>query len=228
MDGIELARLAHIAFGVVAFATYWTAATLRKGTRTHRLVGRSYMLAMLGIMATALPLAGAAFSQGQSATGAFLLYLVLITATACFLAWRAVRQRHSFSDYIASPYRALAWANLLAGVALFGLGVRSGAVLLYGMAVIGLALGATMLRSAAQPSAERGAWLRRHYAAIIGCGVATHIAFLSIGLRGLLPEALSGGARYVAWFGPIVAALIARRWLDRRYGRGEAGRRLAA
>mgnify|MGYP005847392477 CR=1 FL=1 len=227
MDFHEPVRIAHIAAGSVALCAFWSAAALRKGTERHRLVGRVYLLAMLGIIVTSLPLAGIAFGKGRPVTGSFLLYLVLITATACFLAWRAVRARRDVGAYLATPYRPLAWLNLLAGAAMLLLGLRFGAPLLYGMSVVGLLVGGGMLRFSRRPADGPGWWLERHYGGVVGCGVATHIAFLNLGLQRLLPGDFSQPAMYLAWFGPLVAAVIATRWLDRRYGRGPAGRRLA-
>ena len=57
-----------------------------------------------------------------------------------------------------------------------------------------------------------------HYNAMIGNGVAVHIAFLGIGLPRLLP--MLGGAtlQQLAWFGPLAVALAAKLWADRRWG----------
>lgn len=221
MDFHEPVRIAHVAAGSVALCTFWIAAVLRKGTPLHRLVGRTYLLAMLGILVSSLPLAAFAFAGGRPVTGSFLLYLVLITGTACFLAWRAVRARRDVAAYLAMPYRPLVWLNLLAGAAMLLLGLRFGAPLLYGMSVVGLLAGGAMLRFAARPAAGPGWWLERHYGGIVGCGVATHIAFLNLGLQRLLPGDYPQVALYAAWFGPLVVAVIATRWLDRRYGRGK-------
>ncbi|MCB1609706.1 MAG: hypothetical protein KDI71_22310, partial [Xanthomonadales bacterium] len=61
----------------------------------------------------------------------------------------------------------------------------------------------------------------------IGNGVATHIAFLGIGLRRLLPEADAGGLQLFAFTAPLLFAVIATVWLNRKYG-GKAGARSAA
>jgi len=47
--------------------------------------------------------------------------------------------------------------------------------------------------------------------------VATHIAFLQIGLMRLIPDLGGALTQNLAWFGPLAAAFLAGWWLDRRY-----------
>ena len=58
---------------------------------------------------------------------------------------------------------------------------------------------------------------------ILGCGIATHIAFLNIGVQKLLPPQWASVTQYFGWFAPLVVAVLAKAWLDRRYGRGAGG-----
>ena len=52
---------------------------------------------------------------------------------------------------------------------------------------------------------------------MVGNGIATHIAFLGIGLPRLLPGVDGTALHYLAWFGPLVVAVIAKLMLDRRW-----------
>lgn len=218
----ELVRGAHVAAGSVALATFWITAALRKGTRLHRRIGGAYLLSMLAIVATALPLAAQAYARGHAALGTFLLYLVLITATAMWTAWRAIRDRRARERYFDVRFRALAYLNVAASAVVVALGIRSGGALLIGMSTIGFAAGAQMLRLAAAPPTAANWWLTRHYTGIVGCGIATHIAFLNLGLHRLLPGDYGALATYAGWFGPVLVAVLALAWLGRRYGRGAA------
>ena len=134
MTLLDSVRYAHILGGTIALATFWTAATLRKGSSAHIGVGRSYLIAMCAVMVSAIPLSIAAFRAGTPVLGTFLLYLVVI----------------------------------------------------------------------------------------IGGGVATHIAFLSLGLARFVPASHAQTIQYIAWFGPLTAAVAARMWLKRKYQTGEA------
>lgn len=210
----------HGTVGVIALLTFWSAAFLRKGSPLHRRAGQGYLLAMLGIVVTALPMAAHKFTQGQPVIAAFLAYLVVITATGVWGAWRAIRDKHDVVRYTGPVYAAFAWLCLLAGLGMLVLGVRVGSPLLMGFSVIGLFSGQDMLRKrhhrerlAAQPRW----WLVEHYSAMLGNGIATHVAFLAIGLPRLLPAIDGTALHYTAWFGPMVVALIAKVLVDRRW-----------
>src|SRR5262245_41366582 len=89
----------HIIAGTIALATFWTAATLRKGSAGHRIVGRTYLISMAVIAVTGVYIALAAFERGRPVFGAFLMYLVVIVATPTWLGWRAVRDKRDVKRY---------------------------------------------------------------------------------------------------------------------------------
>jgi uncharacterized membrane protein len=210
-------RNLHIAIGVVALTAFWTVAVLRKGTSLHRRLGDVYLLAMLGILVTATPMAVVAFTRGTPVVGTFLLYLALVTGTGAWVAFRAVRRRGSIDRYLAMPYRPVAWLNLGAGVAVLVLGATGGNLLLVGMSAIGLTVGSRMVSFAARPPTDRNWWLKRHYTGIIGSGAAAHVAFLSLGLRHLAPAQWSDAITYLSWFGPVLVSVAVVIYLNRRF-----------
>jgi hypothetical protein len=210
-------RYAHILAGTIALATFWTAATLRKGSGAHRGVGLTFMVTMLVLSATGVVIALAAFRRGQPVTGAFLLYVVLITATPCWLAWRAIRDKRDVKRFAGPAYQSLAWVNIVAGGITLYLGIRYSQVIIAAVSSVGLIAGALMLRFAWRLPTDRQWWLARHYGSILGAGVATHVAFLNIGLSRLLPPELGSTAQRLSWFLPFALALIARFWLQRKY-----------
>jgi hypothetical protein len=216
----DILVLAHGAAGLVALVAFWTAVVLRKGTATHRRVGGTYLLAMTLVLATTPFLAGLQFARGNVVGGTFLAYLIVITGTAMWTAWRAVRDRTRPEHFYGRAFRAIAWTNLASGAVALALGVQGAAPVLMGMSLIGLVTGGQMLRAARRPAGDRHWWLKRHYGGILGCGIATHVAFLNIGLQRLLPAELAVPAQYVGWFGPVAVALVAWAWLQRKYGRG--------
>ncbi len=220
MNAYPLIVAAHATVGVLALLTFWSAALLRKGSPLHRRVGQGYLLAMLGIIVTALPMTAYKLAQGQSVTAAFLAYLVVITATGVWGAWRAIRDKHDVVRYTGPVYAGLAWLCLLSGVGVLALGIKAGAPLLMGFSVVGLFTGQDMLRKCrnrARLAAQPRWWLVEHYSAMLGNGIATHIAFLAIGLPRLLPAIDGVALHYLGWFGPLVVAVIAKVLIDRRW-----------
>lgn len=210
--------LMHIACGVVALATYWMAALSKKGSPLHKGVGKVYLASMVGIVLTSLVLAGNAFLAGQPIGGTFLAYLVVITATAMWGGWRAIRRKRDQGRFRDGTYVAVALLNILSGLVVFAFGLQVGNALLMGFCWVGVVVGGQMLWRTWKPLDEAKWWLREHIGAMLGCGVATHVAFLSIGVNRLTAVlGIDANLGLLPWFGPIAAAVAAGVWLDRKY-----------
>ena len=213
----QIALYSHLGLGVVALATCWVAALAKKGSVPHKFAGKVYLLAMLGLLVPAVPLTIRTALHHSAPFGAFLTYLLLITFTALWQGWFASRHKRDHARYTGPGYRRLAWANVAAGAAVLALGVQQGNPIFLGFSLVGLLGGAGMLRGAARPPAHPRWWLGEHFGAMLGAGVATHIAFLSIGLPRVFPGLAGPMLQNVAWLGPLVLAGLARWWLGRRY-----------
>jgi hypothetical protein len=222
MTPYEIVVDTHLSFGTVALTSFWINAALPKGTRLHRQIGAVYFFAIAGVIASALPLAAHAFVTGQTVVGVFLSYLVILTGTTIWTAWRAIRDRSAVATFIGHYYRPLAWFNLASAVTVLVLGVAKHVPLLAGLSIFGLLAAWRMLRFMAKPPTEPSWWVQRHYLGIVGSGVATHIAFLNFGLRNVIALDRSAIALYLAWFGPLLVAMGMIRWLNYRYGRSAA------
>ena len=207
----------HVAAGTLALLGFWTAAALRKGSPRHRLVGRAYLLAMTTVVASGVPLAIQRAADGHVVTAMFLGYLLLITATGVWTAWRSIRDKGDPIAYTGRVFRGFGVANVLAGAGVLALGFKVGSPLLMGFSAVGLFAGQDMLRKRRQILGKPLWWREEHYTAMLGNGVATHIAFLGIGLPRLLPWIDGTALHYAAWFGPLLVAVVAKVWLDRRY-----------
>jgi hypothetical protein len=213
----EAIALSHAAVGTLALASFWLAAAFRKGSPRHRLVGKIYLLAMVGILATGVPLAAQRFVAGQVTAGAFLAFLLLLTTTTVWASWRSIRDKHDPARYTGGIYRAFALANIAGGASVVLLGLREGDVLLAAFPLLGVLGGIDMLRKRARLARQPRWWITEHYSAMLGNGVATHIAFLAIGLPRLLPQIDGELLHHLAWFGPVAVMLVARVLLDRRW-----------
>ena len=217
MSAHTLTVLMHSSLGAAALASYWVAALAKKGSAPHKLAGKIYVLVMVGLLLPAIPLSARAYLHYSESFGAFLFYLLLITGTALWQGWTATRNKRDFARYADRRFRILAWANIAAGLAVLGLGLALMSPIFIGFSMVGLLGGRSMLRLAkAGPSHPRW-WMEQHLGAMLGCGVATHIAFLQIGLPRLLPSLAGPVLQNIAWLGPLVAAGLARVWLGRKY-----------
>jgi hypothetical protein len=215
----------HGLLGTVALATFWTAGLARKGSPLHRAAGKAYLVAMVALLVPALPLAIRVLLHGSRAGGLFLLYLEVIVATGLWLSWRALRDKRDWARFTGRVYRVLAWLNIASGAGVFALGLAWGGsyrFIFLAFSLVGLLGGRAMLRFARQPPTDPRWWLEEHLGAMIGNGVATHIAFLAIGLPKVLPMLAGPTLQNIAWLGPLAAAVVARVMLGRKYLRNNA------
>jgi hypothetical protein len=208
----------HAGLGVLALATFWIAALAKKGSAPHKLAGKIYVLVMAGLLLPAIPLSWRAFANFSIVFGTFLFYLVLITGTAVWRAWTAVRRKRDFASYANGNFRRLGWLNIAAGAAILGVGAVNAQPVLLGFSVVGILSGRNMLRLAEAGPPHARWWMAEHITAILGCGVATHIAFLLIGLPRVLPAGWNGPVlQTFGWLAPLAASFIAGRLLARKY-----------
>lgn len=209
----------HAGLGTLALATFWLAGLSRKGSPLHRGAGKVYLPAMAGLLLAALPLALAALER-MPVLGSFLVYLLVITTTSVWLSWRAIVDKKDWARYTGPVFRGLMWLNLVSALAIAGVGLllaKQMQLVIVAFSGIGLMGFVRMRRFSRRPPADPRWWLREHLTAMLGNGVATHIAFLSIGLPKLLPMLAGPTLQNVAWLGPLVVAFVAGAWLTRKF-----------
>lgn len=212
--------LLHAGLGLAALATYWTAGLARKGSPVHRAAGKLYLLAMAVLLALALPMSLIILASGREVAGAFLLYLLLITTTSVWCSWRAIKDKRDWGRYTGRVFRTLTWLNLFAGLGMVATGLwlaQSMQLVIASFGGIGVFAFVQMWRFARRRPEDPRWWLREHLTATLGNGVATHIAFLSIGLPKLLPMVAGPALANLAWLGPLVVAGLAGVFLGRKY-----------
>lgn len=230
MPGYWLFVTLHVMAGALALGCFWAAAWLRKGSPRHRAVGKVFLLAMTLIVLTSVPITVQfAWYRQQPLSALFLVYLMALTGNAVWLSWRAVTDKRDWRVLVARPGWALSlWPMLLFALAVLLAGVLTGQVLFLSFSLIGLWAGWRMWRFARR-GPQRPDWaLRQHYQSMLGAGIATHVGFLSIGMRPVwrwlhqhtqVPGAV---IELFPWIAPVSVALLASWWLERRYGRTRA------
>ena len=132
----------------------------------------------------------------------------------------AIRDKTAPQRFVGPVYVAFGASSLLSGAGVLALGIQAGAPLLMGFSAVGLFTGFDMLRRRVRRDTFAKTprwWMTQHYTAMIGNGIATHIAFLGIGLPRLLPSVNGTALHYLSWFGPLAVAIVAKIVLDRRW-----------
>jgi predicted ABC-type exoprotein transport system permease subunit len=219
MTAYKLILSLHGLLGLLALATYWTAGLSEKGSPIHRAAGKIYLLAMVVLLLSAAPLALRVLLYKNQSSGIFFLYLLVIVTTSVWVSWRAIRDKRDWARFAGPIYRGLAWLNLASGlvVLLIGLFWTAHQLIFIGFSAIGLLGGYAMLRFARQSPDNPRWWLIEHLRAMLANGVATHIAFLAIGLPKVLPMLAGPALQNFAWLAPLVIAVVARTLLGRKY-----------
>jgi hypothetical protein len=209
----------HAGLGTLALATFWLAGLSRKGSPLHRAAGKVYLPAMAGLLLAAVPLVIGVIGQ-RPVAGSFLLYLLVITTTSVWLSWRAIADKKDWARYTGPVFRGLMWLNLVSALAIAAVGLllaKQMQLVIVAFSGIGLMGFVRMRRFSRAAPADPRWWLGEHLGAMLGNGVATHIAFLSIGLPKLLPMLAGPTLQNVAWLGPLVVAFVAGAYLTRKF-----------
>ena len=221
MTAYSLLAVAHAAFGTLALVTFWTAGMARKGSPLHVRAGKVYLVSMVALLVAALPMSlMILLVYGKPVIGSFLLYLLVITFTSVWLSWRAIRDKRDWARFTGPVHRGLMWLNLASGFGIAVVGLvfaQEMQIIIVAFSLIGIATFVRMRRFAALPPTEPRWWMRQHLSAMLGNGVATHIAFLSIGLPKLLPWLAGPVFQNVAWLGPLGVSALAGAYLSRKY-----------
>ena len=222
MPGYPYFVALHALFGTVALITFWSAAWMKKGSPRHRAIGKGFLLAMCGVIASGMPLAiEQAVFRRNLVGGVFLAYLLPLTGQACWLAWRAVTDKRDWRVMTSRiGWHVVLWLPALCAIPVVVVGVMKAQWLLIGFSLIAFVNAAQMLRFARRGPRKPNWHIVQHYQAMLGAGVATHIAFLAIGLDrviravGIDPP---GWYHLIAWFLPLSLSFVIGAWLNRKY-----------
>ena len=86
-----------------------------------------------------------------------------------------------------------------------------------GISAIGFLIGFGALTMWRKPPDHPRFWLKEHIGGMIGAGIATHVAFASIGLRQLFPEAETHVLTIWPWAAPLIIGFAASAYFENRY-----------
>ena len=236
MPGYPYFVALHVLLGTVSLITFWSAAWMKKGSQQHRAMGKVFLLAMCGVIVSGIPLAlEQAFFRKQVVGGVFLAYLLPLTGQACWLAWHAVTDKRDWRVMTSRiGWQLTLWLPALLAIPVIIVGLIKSQWLLIGFSTIAFINAWRMLRFAKRGPSRPNWAIVQHYQAMLGAGVATHVAFLGIGMQPVwrwLKATTTVPATLIElfpWFAPLIVAMLAAVWLGRKYDRPRAARGISA
>lgn len=218
----EVARWLHVGIGLGAFASLWTAAFARKGGQLHRRAGTVYVWTMTIVLATAGVLTLTTLLRGNWMGAVVLTYLFTITGTSLWMGRRALRFKGNAPGYTRGLFLPVGVFNILSAAGVAAVGVMAREYFLAGISAIGFLIGLGSIAMSRRPPDHPRWWLKEHIGGMLGAGIATHIAFASIGLRQLFPQADTSVVTIWPWAVPLVVGMVAGALAERRYVKGGA------
>lgn len=214
---LRLLLLVHAIVGSSALVSFWVAALSTKGSWLHIRAGRVYLISMLLVLITALPIVLHFIEQHDYKRAMTLAYLFCVTLSGMFLLYRPMRLKRILDQYRNKLYTV--WASfmtLFAGF-IFYLSISNPLVvkkvLLFGFSSIGFFIGISMLIFSFTP-ARKNWWLNQHLNGAMVVFAATHASFLGLGLRKLIPALAGDWMHTVTQVGVIFTAYFLRWYLS--------------
>ena len=217
--------LFHSVAGAALLVFYWRTLLSRKGSRDHKRLGRTYLILLVPLMISIVPISVVGAQQQGPARLLQLVYLGLVVTTAGWTAWRAVVDRNDPDRYRGTTFRILAGCLFGAGIALLIVGIARSNVLTVGFSVIGVVYGGAMLGFLGRDPTARW-WLDWHLNGVALLFAATHASFVSLIARHGLPGLAGEVMHALTQLGTIAFAYGFRQWLGWHYG--QFGRDTAA
>lgn len=211
-----LTYLPHMIVGFAILSAFWSTLLSRKGSPAHKRRGRVYMLLLLPLLASVVPITIKAAAEEGPVRIVQLLYLSVVVAAAGWTAWRAIRDRDDVDAFRGPVYVGLSVLLSVMAVTLLVLGIVTQNVMAFGFSVIGIVYGGTMLGFLRQP-ARPGWWLTWHLNGIALLFAATHASFTGLVLRTLRPDWDGEILHGLTQFGVIALSYFFRQWLGWKY-----------
>ena len=177
----------HTMVGVLTLIMFWTAAFSQKGRKTHRFAGKVYLLCILLILASVVPITILTFERKGFAAAFGLAFLFVMTFTAAWVARRSIACKNDVGAYRNYILKGLASLLTALGVFLLFLSIRGGSFLYSFFACTGITLAASMWLLILTRDVKPNWYLVQHLNGVALLFAATHASFLRFGLTKLIP-----------------------------------------
>lgn len=209
---------AHIFTGSIGLVSFWVPVLARKGSRSHRRLGRVFTASMLvtGTIAICMsvltirdpvrthPHLGEDRALIEGIFGWMMLYLAILTINLAWYGWLCIQNRRAHERHRGPVNLSLQFVLFVAATNCALRGLALGQFLMVGIAFVGFATVATNLRFIYKTQRGPNDWLKEHLKGLVGAGISVYTAFFAFGAVRLMPEIALNPA---LWSIPLVTGL---------------------
>ena len=212
----EMMMLLHGCVGTAVLVLFWRTMFALKGGSKHKRSGRLYLILLLPLLITVVPITVVAAAEEGPARAIQLGYLALVVTTAGWTTWRAIRDRDDVARFRGIVFRSLAISLFASGLLLLAIGIVKQNVLTVGFSFIGVIFGGAML-GFWRASPHRDWWLTWHLNGVALLFAASHAAFITLLARVAMGDAYNETVHGLTQIGTLAFAYGLRQWLGWRY-----------
>jgi len=213
----------HIPFGFLSLVLFWIPVGVKKGSPTHRKVGKWYYWAMWGVVITAVLLCLSNLYQGNYVSAMFLGYLAIITSYPLWYSYEILNQDKEWSDRYFLIRKIATSTMFFAGLLMMYMGIfqfnfeNMGIVMFFfGVLALPGIKDALMKKPVAMAKEQR---MKMHIQGTIISGIAAYTAFFAFGGSRILMGYFHLDAQWmvIPWIAPTLLGTIYMRYMKKKY-----------
>ena len=173
--------------GVIVLTSFWVTAFSKKGGRIHRLSGKVYLIGILIIIISVIPMIILALQRQNNNQAIGLAFLSVMTFTAAWIASQSIARKREIETYRNRTFAGLAVALSIFGLLVVVLNILHWSFLYIFFGCTGLTLAGSMWFIFFKKEVRPGWHLAQHLNGVALLFAATHGSFLRFGLTKLIP-----------------------------------------
>lgn len=213
----------HIPVGVASLILFWIPVGVKKGSSTHRKVGRYYYYAMWVVLITAGLMSIINLLHARLEAAVFLGYLTIITSYPLWYSYEILQQQQVWTKRYFLVRRAMTGLLFVSGIGMLlwggiafhflGMGTTIG---FFGLLALPAGRDVFMSKATAMNRENK---LKMHIRGTIISGIAAYTAFFAFGGSRLFIEVLHMHHQWmvIPWTLPTILGVIYSRYMQKKY-----------
>ena len=221
----------HTMIGVVVLTSFWITAFSRKGGTVHRFSGKVYLIGILVIIISVVPMIVLAVQNRNIGHALGLAFLSVMVFVAAWIASQAIARKRELKAYRNRTFIVLASLLSMFGLLILVINILHWSLLYAFFASTGLTLAGSMWLIIFKKEVTPGWYLEQHLNGVALLFAATHGSFLRFGLTKLIP--LIPDSKEFNTFSQITIILLALflrltlgKWYIKKFFPSRTGREL--